>query len=624
MGILRHAALVAAFLLSVIGTVAAAQGGVQPVSPATGPTAGSEARALRLGILAYLGAGAAAQEWRGLQQYLQQALPQYQLEIVYGDLADLRTAVATGQLDFVLTNPGQYVELEADYNIGRIATLEHGELDASNIAVGAAIVALRERDDLTTLDDLRGQVLAATAEDAFGGYQTVWRELQALGMEPARDLNSLLFTGFPMHRVLGALDKGQADAGIVRACLVESLPDWQVRYKVLSGRYDPTLACTISTRLYPNWPFASLPDTPPAMARQVAISLLQMEADTHGMSWAVPADYQVVHDVFRELQIGPYAYLRRTSLSGLVREYWPFGMLALLGLFFWGLYTARSEYLVRSRTAALEQALRDREAFEQRMRANQEQADHLARLSVLGELSSTLAHELSQPLAGVSNYAQSLLRRLDNGRLTDEAVREASGNIVLLSDTAAGILKRIKGFARKRTGQRDQHVFRSLVHEAVTLYQGMQVHTPAIQIEDTLATGRSVHVDALQIQQVLLNVLKNAQDAMRATPVEQQRIVLTLEEEPGWVWLHVRDFGPGMSEAALSHLFEPFYTTKEDGLGLGLSICKGIIEAHGGQLQGRRAGHEKTDAGLALPSGMIFSLSLPLHEYDTESGNLSD
>src|SRR5690606_12512961 len=130
-----------------------------------------------------------------------------------------------------------------------------------------------------------------------------------------------------------------------------------------------------------------------------------------------------------------------------------------IGLLFWGLYTARSEYLVRTRTAALEQALRDREAFEQRMRSNQEQADHLARLSVLGELSSTLAHELSQPLAGMNNYAQSLLRRLDNGRLTDDAVRQAAQSIVTLSEASAEILKRIKGFARKRPGMREWHVF---------------------------------------------------------------------------------------------------------------------------------------------------------------------
>jgi len=585
-----------------------------PVPPSAAVTLAGEPIHLRLGVLAYLGDEAASREWQELQRYLEAALPQYHHEIRYGDLDALKAAVSSGELDFVLTNPGQYVELENDHGASRIATLEHGHLAASNIAVGAAVIVPRERPELQALADLRGYTLAATSADAFGGYQTVWRELADLGIDPARDLATVHFTGFPMQQVLAAVDEGLADAGIIRACLLESLPDGQARYRVLSGRYEPALGCTISTRLYPNWPMAGLRNTPPSMARAMAIALLQMDAETHGMSWAVPADYQIVHDTFRELQIGPYAYLRSTGLGRLVREYWPFGMLILLGLFFWGLYTARSEYLVRTRTAALEQALLEREAIEQRMRANQEQADHLARLSVLGELSSTLAHELSQPLAGVTNYAQSLLRRLDNGRLTDAAVREASENILTLSDSAADILRRIKGFARKRPSTREKHALRNLVEETALLFKGMQRHAPEIDIVDNLPADRRVDVDALQLQQILLNFFKNAQDAMRALPAAQQSIRVTLEEEDGWAWLHVRDFGSGMEAAALEQLFEPFYTTKGEGLGLGLSICKGIAEAHGGQLLARRS----TDG-----PGMIFSLSLPLYEHPAKPVDLS-
>lgn len=576
----------------------------------------AEPGVMRLGVLAYMGDEAAQQEWQGLQRYLQQALPNYRLQISYGDLTALREAVAANELDFILTNPGQYVELEAQFGVRRIATLEHGRMPASNIAVGAAVVALRQREDLSALADLRGKSLAITAQEAFGGFQTVWRELDLLGIEPAKDLSGLVVTGFPMLHVLEKVEQGEADAGVLRACLIESQPDWKSRYKILSGRYEPSLGCTVSTRLYPNWPMAGMPHTPPTMARTVAIALLQMDADRHGMSWEVPADYQVVHDLFRELQIGPYDYLRSTGLKRVLREYWPYGMLLLLGLFFWGLYTARNEYLVRTRTAALEQALRERAAFEQRIRANQEQADHLARLSVLGEISSTLAHELSQPLAGVNNYAQSLLRRLDNGRLTVEAVREAAEATVTLSHAAAGILKRIKSFARKRPGMRDWLDLRTVVDESVALFQGMQTQAPPIKVVDRLTPGRRLNIDALQIQQILMNFFKNAQDAMRDCPEPQRRIELTLEEDGEWAWLHVRDFGPGMSEEALHRLFEPFFTTKEEGLGLGLSICKGIAEAHGGQLRGCRA--EPPNA-----PGMIFSLSLPLQEYDATAGNLS-
>jgi len=242
------------------------------------------------------------------------------------------------------------------------------------------------------------------------------------------------------------------------------------------------------------------------------------------------------------------------------------------------------------------------------MRMNQEQADHLARLSVLGELSSTLAHELSQPLAGVANYAQSLLRRLDNARLTDDAVREAATSIAAQADAAAGILKRIKGFVRKRPTAREWHTLPALVAESVALFDGMQAQAPAIDVVDRLPAGLRFKLDPLQIQQILLNFFKNAQDAMLDLPAAQQRVEIRLEAEPGWAWIHVRDHGVGMDDEALGHLFEPFYTTKEDGLGIGLSICKSIAEAHGGRLQGARA---------ADGPGMVFSLSLPIDEHAT-------
>ncbi len=327
-----------------------------------------------------------------------------------------------------------------------------------------------------------------------------------------------------------------------------------------------------------------------------------MDAGTDSIGWSVPADYQMVHDAFRELHIGPYADMAPTSLGDVMQKYWLMGVAGLILMLLWVLYTLRTEYLVRSRTAALQAALQERHAFESRMRSQQEQADHLARLSVLGELSSSLAHELSQPLAGINNYAQSLLRRLDNGRLTNEAVQEASENIVTLSHTAGAILRRMKGFVRKRGSIRETHVLANLVDEAISLFSSMQTHPPAIDIRNQLPGELRVNADSLQIQQILLNFFKNAQDAMQGLPLGSQAIHVTLEASDGWAWIHVRDVGAGMSDAALQHLFEPFYTTKEDGLGLGLSICKRIAEAHGGQMQGGRA----PDG-----NGMIFSLSLP-------------
>lgn len=576
---------------------------VRPTSPehSTAPAGSAEPAhstaqdrpTVKLGVLAYLGQDAARQEWLDLKRYLDTALPQYRHEVVYAGLHELKQAVATAELDFVLTNPGHYVELEASHGVRRIATLEHGSNAAFTLGVAAAVVAPIERHDLRELRDLAGHVVAAADPQAFGGYQIIWRELNDLGIIPGRDLREQVFTGFPMVRVLEALDAGRADAGVVRACLLESQAQWRERYKVLSASNDAELGCAVSSRRYPNWPMASLRDTSPTLARAMAIALLQMDADAHGMSWTVPADYQSVHDAFRELKIGPYEYLRAPGLKQFAATYWPWGVILVLLLTAWGAYAWRRATLVRAR-----------------LRAHQEQVDHMARLSVLGELSSTLAHELSQPLASMNNYAHSLLRRLDNGRLTDDAVREAADNLVALSDTAAGILRRIKGFVRKRPAFREELALPPVVAEAVALFTGMQRDAPHIEIQNWLPAGLTVKADPLQVQQILLNLFKNAQDAMHAMPADQRLLRITLDIADGWARIRVQDTGLGMSESQLLHLFEPFYTTKEDGLGLGLSICKSIAEAHGGQLEGARGPDGR---------GMIFSLSLPIHESSTAS-----
>lgn len=559
---------------------------------------------IRIGVLAYRSAHFTQAAWQPTLAHLNRALAPRVFELVQADHALLQQAVRERTIDFVLTNPGHYVELETSLGASRIATLQH-EYSPTDQTLGAAVVARSDRTDLKQLTDLRGQRLAAATPEGFGGYQIVWRELKALGIDPGKHLAGRLYTGLPMENVLQAVLDGKADAGIVRACILESTPDWQTHFRVLSPQADGRLACAVSTRLYPDWPIASLRHTDPALSRAVAIALLQMPPDGQGLSWTVPADYQSVHELFRELQIGPYAYLREPSLRALAREYWPFLAMALLLLLCGILYTVRVEYLVHKRTAALQAALTEGNVIRERLRVHQEQAQHLSRLSILGELSATLAHELNQPLAGITNYGQSLLRRMERGTLTDDAVRQASTEIIAQAETAAGILQRIRHFTRKRPPKREMRQARALVEDTIALFRSMLSIPPDIMLDNRLPDSTCIHVDALQIQQILLNLLKNGLDAMHQLPEQEKRMHVGLTLDNGLVLITVRDYGHGLDGLTLKQLFEPFRTTKEDGLGLGLSICEGIAEVHEGGLDARLAGDGP---------GMIFTLALPAHE----------
>lgn len=563
---------------------------------------------IRIGVLAWLGSEEAEVQWKPLVQELARRLPDHRILLRHYDLDELAGALQAGEVEFVVTNPGHYVTLEAERGISRIATQVSAASQDPAHVVGSAVVVRAQRDDLRRLEDLRGGSLAAVAADAFGGYQLIWAELRRHGLDPERGQPKPVFTGFPMPRVVEAVLRGEADAGVLRACLLERLerngvvPPGQLR--VLSPR--PEVGhCGVTSALYPGWAFAAARGTDPALARAVLLVLLSLPPDEAGQAWSVPADYHPVHELFRELQIGPYAFLRQTGWDSLWRRYWPWGAGLLLILLVWGMYTLRVEHLVQRRTRELSSALAESQRLEARIVAGQEQMDHLSRLSILGELAGTLAHELNQPLAAIGNYARSLLRRQQGGILSEQALHQAAEEIASESERAAGILGGIRAFARKRNRVRERCDLAELVRATGALLRGMQARAPAIALEDERPeSGRWVLADPLQLQQVLLNLFKNAWDAQQAVASEAP-IGVHLTAGAGRCVVAVRDHGGGLSGELRQHLCEPFFTTKPDGLGLGLSICKTIIEAHGGELEA---------AEPAAGPGLVMRFSLPLAE----------
>ena len=543
---------------------------------------------VRIGVLAWMGEEAAVTQWSPLAASLERSLPAHRFSLRYFDLDGMARALADREVDFVATNPGHYVVLEARHGVTRIATQTMAAGQDPAHTVGSAVLVLAGRDDLRTLEDLRGRRLAAVAPEAFGGYQVVWAELKRRGIDPEAGDVVPRFTGFPMSRVIAAVESGEADAGAVRSCLLEQLVrDGAVpkdRFRVLSPQ-GSAAPCQTSSRSYPGWAFAATSNTPLELAREVLIALLSLAPDQGAGRWSVPADYHPVHEMLRELHLAPYDFLREHTLESQVRRYWPYAAGMLVVLLLWLAYTLRVEVLVQRRTRELSAALSTREQLEESVRAQRQQMEHLSRLSVLGELSGTLAHELNQPLAAIGNYARSLTRRLARGNLSEAAVGQAADEIASESDRAAGILAGIRDFARKRTRVREARTAAELVDEAVRLFRGMVARAPAVEIRNGLdAAAGTVEADPLQIQQVLLNLLKNALDAQRSVGRGEQPIVVSLFADGERIGIGVRDRGPGLSDELRAHLFEPFFTTKPEGMGLGLSICKTIIESHGGEL----------------------------------------
>lgn len=558
-----------------------------------------------IGVLAPQGEAEAEQAWAGLGSHLAAALPGRRFVIRSFDLPSLRAAVAAGSVDFFIANSGFYVDMEAAHGASRIATLDSPQALSPGEAIASAVLVRAGRSDLQGWADLRRQRVVAVSEQAFGGWQVAWRELRRAGIEPQREFASLSFSGYPLQRVVEAVRSGQADAGVVRACLLEDLVQQgrlpAAELRVLAAR-GGAYACAHSTPLYPDWPFATLRHTPLELAKGVATALLTMPRTPDGHAWTVPTDYQPVRELFRELEIGPYADLRQRSLQRFVHEHWPWFALAGVLLLAWGVHSLRVERLVLARTAELRAALRERERMEQEARAQQDKLDHLSRLGILGEMASMLAHELNQPLTSIGNFAGGLARRIEAGRLEPAPLLEAAHEIAEQAGRAGGIMQRIRGFVGKRAVRRERIDLRDTVVASAALFASLLPNPPRTELRFEPAEGALwVMADRLQVEQVLLNLMKNALDAMQALEPSARRIALDVCADGALVRVAVTDNGAGVDPAHAQRLFEPFFTTKPDGVGLGLSICRRVVEALGGRIQ----------AEPAPAAGLCVSFTLP-------------
>jgi two-component system sensor histidine kinase TtrS len=560
----------------------------------------SDVTAVRIGVLAYKGAEAVQDDWSNVRNWLAATIPDHRFILLDFDQAGLTRAVHDQTVDFVLTSSGHYVALEHSDGASRIATIESPWALSPAQSIGSAIV-VRAAARLQTLADLADKHVLAVDPEAFGGYQIAAREFRQAGVDPEQDFARLQFTGFPLQDIVHAVRAGRADAGIIRTCLLEQM----VRsgeigageLRVLAPVAAKGFRCQTSSRLYPDWPIAALRHTPAQLSKQVAIALLRMPRTADGYSWAVAADYQVVDELFRELKTGPYAYLRQWTVEGLLRLYWGWLLLTLAILVAWAVHTVRVEYLVSHRTRALRAAQEQQQRMAEQARLHQITLDHTARLTILGEMASAIAHELNQPLAAIGNFARGMARRIAAGRLEPAPLLDGTNEIVTQSERAAIIIRNIRAFAQKRTSERKSVDLMAVLGEAIALFAGAHPQAQVIWQPAAEHGPARVMADPLQIQQVMLNLLKNALDAQQTAGHAHQPIAVQFRADAGSYCVTVRDSGCGLAPELFHRLFEPFFTTKAEGLGLGLSLSKGIVESLGGTLS---AAANDDNAGLAL------------------------
>ncbi|MDX1669143.1 MAG: ATP-binding protein, partial [Limnobacter sp.] len=264
----------------------------------------------------------------------------------------------------------------------------------------------------------------------------------------------------------------------------------------------------------------------------------------------------------------------------------------------------RSIAWVDGRTVLMQIAtdITQRRDAEQTNRQQQEKLQFTSRLITLGELASSLAHELNQPLAAISNYNMGCVSRIKARKISPEELLPVLEKVNIQAQRAGDVIRRIREFVKQQEPNRQPCQLEKIIEDAIGFSRLQAKNQSARIYVQGLDMAPTVLADSILIEQVLMNLIKNGIEAMKSVPVDERIIEISVAQSSQFAVVTVLDCGEGVPESIREKLFESFFTTKSDGMGMGLNICRTIIEYHQGQLWVEQGKFK----------GSAFKFSLPL------------
>jgi PAS domain S-box-containing protein len=237
------------------------------------------------------------------------------------------------------------------------------------------------------------------------------------------------------------------------------------------------------------------------------------------------------------------------------------------------------------------------------LQVHRQEMAHLSRVAMMGEMAASLAHELNQPLSGIISNARAGERFIDRGDVDLRELSNLLADIVADGRRAGDVIRGIRSMIRKDAPARQRVNLNDLVMNVVHMVKPDAMHH-CCELETLLEPNLlALEADPIQLQQVLINLVINAFDAMRDTPLNRRKVVIATERNgDGAIRTSVRDYGVGISEEAHGQLFDHFFTTKPEGLGMGLGLVRSIVESHGGTVAAENVEGEGAEFHFILPA----------------------
>ncbi|EIE5865371.1 sensor histidine kinase [Vibrio alginolyticus] len=542
---------------------------------------------VEVGVLAIRGHLYAEQRWQPTIDWLNQQISDVHFVLHPLNLDEMGEAVKFQKMNFILTNPGQAVRLGRQYALSWMATLTSRAPQNSNYGIGSALV-VRANSSYQTVQDVSGRPVAAVSEKAFGGYLTMRYQIVKMGLNPNDFFSDVRYLGFPIDANLYQLRDGNVEAAVVPACLLEQMLSEGLlqpgNYRVLNQQPNEHSLCAVSTPLYPNWSFAKTERGSAQIAKQIAQVLLAMPPEHPAViaagasGWTSPVSLLSIDKLYQALDLHPLQQPWWSEALRWLRSHQEWAWALFMFVIVLNAYHFWLEYRFSKSKQALEQT-------SLRLKEKSEQLEHSQRVAIVGEIGTSLAHELNQPLAAIRNYSEGGLLRLAKKRPHEDIVpmlEKIQGQV----ERADAIIQRLRTLIRKRSVDKTSCDLQVLIDDTIELLHfRMQKQNISI-VASTEGNIRPLLVDAVGVQQVLVNVISNAIDACTLFQEKyhssgyQGKIALHCDYQISQLSIRVLDNGTGLQQ---ENPTQAFVSSKEEGLGLGLAICRDVMEMHGGE-----------------------------------------
>lgn len=560
---------------------------------------------VNIGVLATRGHLYTEQRWQPTINWLNRQITDVNFVLHPLDLDAMEHAVSQQTLDFVLTNPGQSVTLGRQYTLSWIATLTNKTLGDSHFGIGSALV-VRANSTYQTIEDVAGQSMAAVSDKAFGGYLTLRYEIALQGVNPNDFFADVHFLGFPIDANLYQLRDRNVEAVVVPVCLLENMSQEGLidkqKFRVLNLKDNPNFACQVSTPLYPNWSLAKTERGSDQLAKKISRVLLSMTNDNPAIiaagasGWTSSVNLLSIDKVYQALDILPLQQVWWKQALRLFRSHQQWAWAIFIFFIILNAYHFWLEYCFSKNKQELDKTLH-------RLKQKSEMLEHSQRVAIVGELGSSLAHEINQPLAAIRNYSEGGLLRLAK-QLPYQDITPVFEKIQSEVDRADAIVNRLRTLITKRTVEKQLYDIEKLLDDTIELLHFRLQKQEVNIFREIAGKATKTEVDLVGLQQVIINVINNAMEAC-ITYFERYpdigyhpEIIIRTHYQQDKFILEVVDNGTGLEH---DNPVDAFVSTKKEGLGLGLAICRDVIEMHKGELIIQSL----------QPNGCMVKISLP-------------